>query len=501
MDVLGNAAAGTLGFIAGDVPGAVAAISGYNAYKKLTQNTMNGRKRKATSQGRSKKGAGYKKASSKAGSGRKVSIAAKYKKSKGMLPALNQDGRVVTHIKVKDSLKNKTTFKKKVNPKLRKAIKQVVAENQVRGYYRQYFLGGKHLLYNNAGYSWPERTKSTQQWVFALPLGIDPGLSPEVYRNGDAITRMGLLHAASRLFNGKGQDTFPGSIFGWQDTNNITNPNQFPNLAFGNASALKIDVLSSQCHIEIKNNSLQVYNLEMYVCKPKMKRRASFNYANRATCTATADWQDEVAQLSNSVVRNVGFATADTLATYGQIANGPGDFTVQINSLGLSPESFSTWKSLWAFEKYVIRIEPGQVHKHTIYGDSCTVDFSKDYKDSQFQLLTKFERQVFFVAKPDLTSGALLTNGFVGRNAVLAQTTASLQKPLCFEVQTIYKFAMPEPTGFRQDFSEAGTFNKLLNNRVYRQAIDYYGDDSNLTATTVTQQVDDNAPGEVVMDG
>jgi len=489
------AAAGALGYIAGNVPGAVGALNAYGAYKKLTQNKTKMpktkeagvitylKKRKRRNSLSTLGGTPKKRRGSTASSMSQSSV---NKKTRSKLyNSINQDATVVIHKKVKDTLKNKRTFKKKVSKKFRSAVKQVLTESKVRGYYRMYFTGGSHSMWNG-DYSWPVKAGDLDQWVFSLPLNYASTVATAI-RNGDAIGRLMLLHAVSRCFNGKNPSL--NVPIQYQDTDNITDP---PAYGTGNdsPSGLKIDVLESKCFIEMKNNSNQVYNIEMYVCKPKMKRRANFTYPNKFACLAVADWNDEILMLKNARVETEG-QPSNTPARYGQLVSPD----ILASSLGLSPEGFPTWKSLWAYEKYVIRLEPGKIHKHVVVGDSCTVDFSKDYKDSAFQFLTPFERQVFYIAKPDLSYGFLdnpISYPSVGRNAVDDAGGDIGRKPLCFEVQQVYKFAMPEPVGFRQDLTVNAVFDKTLNNRNYRFAIDY--NQFTTDDIEVTQQADDNVP-------
>lgn len=391
----------------------------------------------------------------------------------------NQAAQVAKHKKVKDTLKLKKPYGIKVDSKFRKKVLKTLSDNKVKGYARLYKVGGHMLLSSGVGVGGRD---SLEQWVFALPTGSIPNGAPGSpamqwgrMRIGDCQSILEQLYAVSRLFNGQVAVANPSSVrYG------LTDMFQDPTV---NRSALKYEVTESKSIINIFNNSKMTIYFEMYVCRPKYQRHNSYEYAPWA-CTAIYDWADQlnadkVAEVSgNAYEAGVGINVSN----------------IEVKTLGASPEQHSSWRKLWDYEKFSFVMEPGQKHQHVVQGETGVCDWSKFYKDGQFQNLQKWDRQVFFVAKPELSQ--INTNGTAsGRfNQALAELSAGYG--LLFECQSIYKFTMPEPTGFKNTATFASSLNQPLNFRRPAYLIDFITDFATARDNTagLEKRVDDNDP-------
>jgi hypothetical protein len=321
--------------------------------------------------------------------------------------------------------------------------------------------------------------------VFALPTGSIPngasGNSAMQWgkpRIGDAQSIIEQLYAVSRLFNGQAAVTNPSSII-YSLTNMFQNPDV-------NRSALKYEVTESKTIINMVNNSKMTVYMEMYVCKPKVQRANKYEYVPW-TCTAINDWQDQLTAEKTTEVSGNAYESG-----FGQNLS-----DINVRTLGASPEQHQGWKKLWAYEKYTFCLEPGQKHQHVVQGELGTCDWSKFYKEGEFQNLQKWDRQVFFTAKPELSQ--INSNGSAsGRfNQSTAESNASLG--LLFEVQSIYKFTMPEVTGFKNTATFTSSLNQPLNFRRPCYLIDFITDLGHIAETDgIEKRVDDNVPDATV---
>lgn len=390
-DVFGNIAAGTLGFIAGDVPGAFAGVSAYNALKdweKVYQKNQSGMaKRKgsaSSSGGKTKKRKGSVGTVGTKSSGMSKSSYRK-KVSKSMRGNVDQSAKTATHNKVKDTLKDKKPYQVKVSKAFRKKVIKTLTENKVKGVARLFKFGGYFALDNNG----LNGRGLGDQWVFALPTGDTSMQNAGGNRQwgkirwGDAQSILEQLYCVSRLFNDCAKQTSQINVtYGLQDI--FQDPTE--TIDGLRRSALKYEILKSNTLIHIKNVSKVTVFLEMYVCKPKVQRDNKFEY-DQFACTAIHDWKDAlVTDLETQVAGNTNNGLTATIT-------GKNVSQVSCNDLGVRPEKQPIWTKLWSYEKFLITLEPGQRHVHTIVGETGVCDWSKFYKDNTFNNLQRFDRQ------------------------------------------------------------------------------------------------------------
>lgn len=395
----------------------------------------------------------------------------------------NQSARIVNHKKVKDSLKVGRPYGVKVDKLFRRKVLKTLTDNKVHGYARLYKVGGTLQLASSSGVGGRD---SLEQWVFALPTGSNAVTASNLtwgkMRIGDAQSLIEQLYCVSRLFNGQPAIVNPSSIV-YNMFGVMANP-----VVGGARSALKYEVLDSKTIINMVNNSKMAVHIEMYVCKPKMQRTNQTVYP-AYSCTAIDDWQDLLEAEKTTTVKG-------GEGTY-PVVIGQNLSSRNVRDLGMSPEQHQSWKKLWQFEKFVFTLEPGQRHSHTVIGETGVCDWSKFYKEGQFQNLQKWDRQVFFVAKPELS--ARIQDGLCsGRfNQSVAENIAQLG--LLFEVQSIYKFSMPETTGLQvTSYPGVSAAGQPLHYRRPCYIVDYISDvatGSNYgTGQGLEKRVDDNVP-------
>ncbi|ARD71302.1 putative capsid protein [Diporeia-associated CRESS-DNA virus LH481] len=469
---IANAAGATLGFIAGDIPGAMTGADladslykwKYPDQKNFAEKINMGKYVKSGSKRKASKQSGGKR--------RKVSKYSGNKKVEKMRNNnMNQTNLTNTHIKKKDTLKmRKSPYKVRVSSAFRKKVIKAVSDKEPQGSATLTFIGGFFPPNGNVG--WPVRDSVSKQWVFGLPMG-NQATSATAYsnganiRSGDVFRTNMLLHVASRMWNGAAKAT-NFNEFGYDRLDNFCNPET-------SVGALKLDILKSWAVIEMKNVTRTKLRLYMYVCKPKYQRR-------------TADF--------NARVDGVNSGIPTQFTEFGTNISG-----VQASTYGIFPEMTPAWKRQWEFEKYEIVLEPGQEHRHTINGYCGQFDFLKAYKDSVHQNVQPIDRHVFFVMQTDL---GIVREGTpaVSYGVRTAQDSddASLGLGILFETKVHWTLQMPEPAGARMPATGllgVGAYNKPAGFRKRCYLYDII-DDTDLPNQTEVVNIDDNNPTVVV---
>lgn len=480
---LAGASAGTLGFISGNVPGAVAGYKlGKMAYDKFSPKDMYVTKKKG---GISKK---YKSSiTTVGGKRRKVRKSTGDKKNKKLSNSMNQSNETVVHKKKKDTLKLKNPYKVKVSPDFRKKVLKAVSDKEPQGSATITFVGGFFAPNNDWG--WPLRLSVKDQWVYGLPLGnsstaYDNGLN---IRSGELFKSNILLHCASRLWNGAAVAANQND-FSYGRLDNFCNPEGT------DKAALKLDILKSWAVIEMKNVTRTKLRLYMYVCAPKYMRRSTFTYQNQWQCLPAADWNDQLIVETNARVDGNN-TIAPQITSTGINVSGVG-----ASAYGLFPEQTASWRKLWNFEKFEIVLEPGQEHRHVVNGYTGPVDFSKYYRDSNFQNIVPQDRHVMFVMQTDLgviRQGTPLASYGARTSQIFTDVQAGCG--IIFETKLHYKLQMPEPAGARMPATGIlgiGAYNKPLG---YRRRCFMYDivSQPGLTFFSEALDVDDNNPTEL----
>lgn len=502
----------------GFVPGA---ISGYKLGKFLSQNSRT----KSTTMAPTQKGKQY---------GPKNFIGPRFKggritkskmsiapvpKKKPMRSTVRrtvsaQSASVVKHKKVKDTLKDRKRKRVTVSKSLRAKITKVISQKEVTGYARHYGLGGLYIP--NPSNVNLNKILPTEQFVFPLPNGCSfertgspavPLVSTRNLSVGKALSSIQMQYLVARLFNGAPLQLDP-SLINLNDTAGLF---AFPTTGTP-SKILKFDVLQSKAIIQMKNCTKQTWYIEMYVCKPKVQRAVNTEFSASFVSRMSLPLEDWASGLQQDLGNGTTDMNTAMIAPVG-VTKGANVSGVQLTNLGQSPEQNQQFKNNWAYEKFSIVLEPGQKHIHTINGETGTFDLKNMYKNiigqtptpsSSYILQSKWDREVFFVMKTDLQVSQNGANPGLGGRFDITEFETTRDHGLAFELQSIYKFSMPEPTGYRTG-NATGTATvqapdtQLLN--TYRRAAyvnDYYCfrpemvGGSNIIRTTA--RTDDNVP-------
>ena len=401
--------------------------------------------------------------------------------------ALAQSASAVPHKKLKDTLKNKKNpFKTKVSKDFRNKVVKVLSDKDVTGYGRLYFIGGNYILDPVAANG---KILPTDQFVFPLPNGVSQnGLFSHV-RVGCIQSQLMMSYCIARLFNGLPLEQNPVNI-NWSLAGLFANPTDATR-----KGTLKFDVKMAQTTIHMKNLNKATLFIEFYVCKPKIQRVCPVDFTGLPKNNDSQPLLDWTASLSTDSA--TGGNSGD-----GAKANGPNISGLTNTKLGQSPEACTQFKQNWSYEKYSVTLEPGQRHTHVVKGETGTYDMSKMFKNqgstavvSAFINQSKWEREVFYIVKEDMTINKAALAG--GRFDIPA-TEATDGLGIAFEVQTQYKFSMPEPTGFLAGGAFVANLDQTNTYRRAAYMCDYISSTSSLvsggTPTRVSTRIDDNNP-------
>lgn len=237
-DEFGALAAGTLGYIHGNVPGAIA---GYNAFKltrKLGNMAPIKRRRSSVSDGRSAyltpkstRGARRKSMSGSTTAPRRT---INFKRGETVYVAPSATG---TYSKSRKSMKKKV----KVSRKLRDKIKKVIANKAIIGKFQETAWGGIRVAATISN-------KQNVGYVGLLGSDIDPLFSPAR-----------VLDAASCLWNEK---AFNQTVKTLGDVRNF------------DAKKIKVRIVSSSMTYNMRNNSQRTYLMKVVECSPKSNQVA-----------------------------------------------------------------------------------------------------------------------------------------------------------------------------------------------------------------------------------
>jgi len=437
------------------------------------------------------------------------------------LRPVGQDSAAVSHSRVATGIKRKNPLKIKVSKTFAKKVNKVLAKKEVKGVMN---IEHPYTIWQALDVnSFPARNDRNQQWVFSLPIGSNQQNPLVTTRNGDALSIHDHMYSLSRLFNGKDKaTTFTGALTGFSTTGVpvtasaagpppvYTNTRQLNNFAYETGSnfavPLKYTLVDNKANITIRNNSQRAVYFQMYTCEPKYMRNINFTM-NTLSCPPMQDWLDILSV-------DAGAEISGTITTGTTTTDNPASGAPKVNISGITPTTFGAlpeqcpaWRQLWKFDKSLIKIEPGQTHKHQVKGNTGTVNWNKFYKDSVFQNIQKWNRYVFFIAKNDMTwSSTAKVNtdpvtDYVGPGNWQDSAASILAGAgIYFRIEKFYKFTMPEPTGAKTTDFNDGSGNRVTN-LVLNQRRTCYGNDAisdtvpiGITTGSSTFNIDDNNP-------
>lgn len=223
---------------------------------------------------------------------------------------------------------------------------------------------------------------------------------------------------------------------------------------------LKLDIIDSFVKWDIKNTSARAVYIEFYVCAPKLK----FISENALTTFRVA----AETETGTTVVKGNGDWVQNTAnkALYGA------DLAKMI---GIDPNAFKGFSSLWSYEKTSMYIKPGEECVHKIQGPkNFTVDFNTlqpaggGYDGTA---LNKFSKSVFIRVHPDLVqattlsllgSSALSNPGYWIKNNL---GNDSIIDPVAIRMEEVFKIQCPEVAGFIANAGIAAGASQMLNLR------------------------------------
>lgn len=227
-----------------------------------------------------------------------------------------------------------------------------------------------------------------------------------------------------------------------------------PNQAGYNYANRKFHCIDSYATFEYKNNSQRVISLKIYECAPKRKGAyltenpyAAGFYDNLGVAAAAQKdpmwpplkaWTDA---LNQDFV--LGYSSA---GTGGALSNA---------IIGLTPTSSKTFNNLWKTNLVQVRLLPGQVYKLKVQGPSdIEVDYEKFNMDSIYQNVQKFSRGIIHIVNVDMTDGTLGGSARTVPSNLSNGGVPGVHPQLSIERQDHFRFQMPDrdvPLASRQD--------------------------------------------------
>lgn len=443
----GRIAADTLGFITGDIPGAIAADRIYQRYygKSVKKNlpkkqmagkkTLNLKRKISMSATPAKRRKSYSSSSSSGASSYKPR-----KLFKSVQPGNNGQGIRVSAISSKGGGKVSKEGRKKlvkVPKRLRAQVNQILKPSGPSGTFMETFC--RKITPVNSGQSVIKLgTQSNGTYV-----QFDPNY---------------ILHAASVLWNSKTP---------------VTNPTFGAGNTF-QARAFSTTVIKQTCTSRFKNNTGRTMYISLYCVSPKGKKTDNDDPSDR--------WNEAMIEEQGQLILeqdnlNVGDADATTLyATPYMSRMFMNEYTVEC-------------------KKYIL--EPGKEFVHVLEGPNMKeYALSKFYDpnlggglQSDFRNIQKFVKHMFCVVHYDLCSSTLAVGG---RGTNMA---ANGIYGLIVETTNYIKLKCPELAGFRTSADP----NPVPGNTSYpltqRRAYPYFLKDWTLQgAVGATSLINDNAP-------
>lgn len=425
---IGGISGGTLGFVAGDIPGALAGAKlGYEAPNFFTKKKMKLRNGKVV-------GISAKKVY---GSGKKVygSLPYAVRKTKANAKRQNRASRAgkssggvykagVIKNRAK-SVKVKNGKRVKVSRQFRKKVIKAMEGPNVRGVYK--------LDYPQCPPIYTKNVDGNTQEVWS---GQN---DPLVNGGGYLFTADHFLRAASILFNGDNVTT------GLDPAGTKKLP----------AYNLKLHVINSISTFRMRNNSQRIMHIRCFEMKPKSH---GSNRIEAPNATEANQWSGSWANNANNIPAFTNpevywqsclaqdFANDVSYTTTG--GDSAPKSALSINVLHQQPGFSPALRGAFVTAcLQTIRLEPGQEHTFSIYGPKDHIlDYNKFINNTFYYNIRKeFSRAIMFTLHLDLTTGKLVSGAAPAYGGYLAD--ADLNTGLVFERSDYFKIAMPQQAG------------------------------------------------------
>lgn len=324
--------------------------------------------------------------------------------------------------------KPRGTKRVKISSEFRKKVKLCEQTNKLDGYFQA----------NYAAQQMP--TPVTNRTAVSETM-----LCPQV-SNGSVFSYGNVLHAASRLWNGKASTPTPTN----SDTNNF------------DARTTIIDVHKQWAVMRFKNNTLRTIRIKHMLFSPKSTQ----NIHSPKTA-----WENGLYDMISS----------------GRVIGTP---AVTINSLFIHPNAFDQVKQFYSSSETDYTLEPGQAIQETIQGPSMTYDGGKFLANSQYMYNAKQDVYSLVIVQYDLAVGNAPSTivGYPNEpgpsvtlgNSLLIQSTYHCQ------------LSMPEPTGWVSSGAAPAAGVVMLGKRQKMFCYDEFN--STTTAETAYTREDEQNP-------
>lgn len=436
-DALGYTSASTLGFLTGNMPGAVIGASGYKIYKNLTEpkeltqkNTRSGRmpqrrrRSNSVSFGRPTSRRRYTSdyARAVANSTRdpyhpallqasgyrrgRRSISVRAKAGNNTEGAYKRSGKKIAS-------KRKGAKKLKLSKRFKKAVKQVVRNYSHKGYYTERFF--KRYI----PIDYQQRLVNLGEGCFAGETAVSIGLAG----NGTNMffDPLKILDAASVLYKGKGVS----------GTKNIATAGQFSPKYFA------CDVLRQWVQISIKNNTGRPMHLRLWTWQLRNTDQIGADAGNQQF---TDEW------INTAIAEGAG-------------ANGKINVLSQgTDEIGMTPQLSPSMKKKFSMEEKEVVLEPGKTFLHYVQGPSMFYEFSKYFNNGLFNNYQNMCKGVCMAYYTDLSAGLTQPSGETNRFTDMVEVSG-----VGLLVETVYNYVirLPDQAGFKLQSAALGSAQEL----------------------------------------
>lgn len=445
--IIGTAAAATLGYIVGDIPGAVGAGKLFQNLSQTMPKHGLPTPRRSRSTTRRRRGSSVsptltstpvRRVSRSASMGRSRSSSRAPGKHVRISGVVSDDYHAVgTHSGKRT--RNKRLKVAKLKPAMKRAIKMVMTPNDVTGRY----------------------TKKVVSKLFYGGNGVYPIGSPASIINKQKVEYLDVAHAFQPVH------FFEAAGILWH--NKVPGPDSEPVYEVATdfiKENFTMTVLDSWCKVKFRNNSERAFHMKFWIAAPKK-------------VTNLEPLGDIEAQLTQQSESNVSTAA-------GLVDAGSNVLSVNREKIGLDFRLIPGFNKNWGCEVVDFLLQPGQTYEHTIAGPKLLeLDYQKLLNGGTYIEQQKWSRYMFVTYYTDLIADS---NGNVG---YFPQVGASFAGKGVLVDQTFgYHMKMPEQAGFQYAGTTAGTQQKLNKRRHAYAYADYI---TGQTGTAI--RVDDEAGG------
>lgn len=374
-------------------------------------------------------------------------------------------------------VKQKRTMEAKVHPskKFKAMVEKTLAAQEIHGTYKVLYTG-LHI----ANVAIPSDEQYYVQGFSSLVATANP-LTSNPCPTPWSFTTDQFLDAASILFNGLVPTNTAVALAAQNGTGKFNHQN------------VVLHVKSSSTHYLIKNQSLRVQVLRIYLCAPK----APFAYSpidlnTEAALPVYTGGQNGVSEENpKSPLQCFDQAYIEDLAG-GRILVQPSSYAPSTAACGLlvTPMDFPTFRNSYRTEYREVTLEPGQSWTYVVHGPRAFhLDFAKLQKGELTLNVQKYSRCPLIMIRNDLVTGNDGTNSFGTRiqSSNGANTTTG---GVSVERTDHYALKMPDQTGGATSVTPVTVGNTLQKRKPYHVIAQFgYGTANTATAADRTPVV------------